>query len=134
MKMKEFGPQGGGARPWRPPLDPPMFTILIFSILMGIGLYRSRDDRQEMGGNNNNNMEFRVTAMLLTEATVFMIVRLPLVVLVPLHQVHGPSHPVIGDALRFCAFLIPLNHSTSFFIYVGLLPEESIGPLWRRRI
>ena len=25
MKMKEFGPPGGGARPWRPPLDPPMF-------------------------------------------------------------------------------------------------------------
>ena len=24
MKMKEFGPPGGGARPWRPPLDPPM--------------------------------------------------------------------------------------------------------------
>ena len=24
MKMKEFGPKGGGARPWRPPLDPPM--------------------------------------------------------------------------------------------------------------
>ena len=23
MKMKEFGP-GGGARPWRPPLDPPI--------------------------------------------------------------------------------------------------------------
>ena len=25
MKMKEFGPPGGGARPWRPPLDPPMY-------------------------------------------------------------------------------------------------------------
>ena len=24
MKMKEFGPPGGGARPWCPPLDPPM--------------------------------------------------------------------------------------------------------------
>ena len=24
MKMKEFGPPGGRARPWRPPLDPPM--------------------------------------------------------------------------------------------------------------
>ena len=24
MKMKEFGPPGGGAHPWRPPLDPPM--------------------------------------------------------------------------------------------------------------
>ena len=24
MKMNEFGPPGGGARPWRPPLDPPM--------------------------------------------------------------------------------------------------------------
>ena len=28
MKMKEFGPPGGGgARPWRPPLDPPMITF-----------------------------------------------------------------------------------------------------------
>ena len=27
MKMKEFGPPGGGARPWRPPLDPPMVTV-----------------------------------------------------------------------------------------------------------
>ena len=26
MKMKEFGPPGG-ARPWRPPLDPPMILI-----------------------------------------------------------------------------------------------------------
>ena len=26
MKMKEFGPPGGGARPWRPPLDPPMLA------------------------------------------------------------------------------------------------------------
>ena len=24
MKMKEFRAPGGGARPWRPPLDPPM--------------------------------------------------------------------------------------------------------------
>ena len=27
MKMKEFGP-GGGPRPWRPALDPPMLTII----------------------------------------------------------------------------------------------------------
>ena len=27
MKMKEFGPSGGGARPWRPPLDPPMINV-----------------------------------------------------------------------------------------------------------
>ena len=111
----------------------PAFTILVFSILMGIGLYTSRADRQEMGGNNKNNMEFRITVMLLIEATVFMIVRLPLVVLVPLHQVQGPNHPVIGDALRFCAFLIPLNHSTSFFVYVGLLPEfrQSIAKMMK---
>ena len=31
----------------------PAFTILVFSILMGIGLYRSRADRQEMGVDNN---------------------------------------------------------------------------------
>ena len=28
MKMKEFGPRGGGARPWHPPLDPPMEMLL----------------------------------------------------------------------------------------------------------
>ena len=37
MKMKEFGPPGGGARPWRPPLDPPMRTgeyrLFLVSIL-----------------------------------------------------------------------------------------------------
>ena len=28
MKLKEFGPPGGGARPSRPPLDPPLlFTM-----------------------------------------------------------------------------------------------------------
>ena len=27
MKMKEFGPPGGVARPWRPPLDPPMVNV-----------------------------------------------------------------------------------------------------------
>ena len=29
MKMKEFGPPGGGARPWRPPLDPPMYYSIL---------------------------------------------------------------------------------------------------------
>ena len=28
MKMKEFGSPGGGARPWRPPLDPPMIRCV----------------------------------------------------------------------------------------------------------
>ena len=27
MKLKEFGPPGGGARPLRPPLDPPLFCV-----------------------------------------------------------------------------------------------------------
>ena len=27
MKMKEFG--SGGARPWRPPLDPPMYEVIV---------------------------------------------------------------------------------------------------------
>ena len=27
MKLKEFGPPGGGARPSRPPLDPPMYMV-----------------------------------------------------------------------------------------------------------
>ena len=31
MKMKEFGPPGGGAHPWCPPLDPPMNTFLLIA-------------------------------------------------------------------------------------------------------
>ena len=31
MKMKEFGPPGGGARPWRPPLDLPMGSMASFA-------------------------------------------------------------------------------------------------------
>ena len=35
MKMKEFGPPGGGARPWRPPLDPPMkYQIHVCTIII----------------------------------------------------------------------------------------------------
>ena len=42
MKMKEFGPPGGGARPWRPPLDPPMswekkFVSASFSYIILFG-------------------------------------------------------------------------------------------------
>ena len=33
MKMKEFGPPGGGARPWRPPLDPPMLCYRDISFI-----------------------------------------------------------------------------------------------------
>ena len=29
VKMKESGPVGGGARRARPPLDPPMYSVLV---------------------------------------------------------------------------------------------------------
>ena len=38
MKMKEFGPPGGGARPWRPPLDPPMEIIFIAMVMIMSGV------------------------------------------------------------------------------------------------
>ena len=31
MKVKEFGAKGGGASPWCPPLDPPMFYLSVSS-------------------------------------------------------------------------------------------------------
>ena len=43
MKMKEFGPPGGGARPWRPPLDPPMDNRWIRDN-NGQGLHRQSKD------------------------------------------------------------------------------------------
>ena len=33
MKLKEFGRRGGGVRPSRPPLDPPLYFIQFARIL-----------------------------------------------------------------------------------------------------
>ena len=38
MKMKEFGPPGGGVRPWHPPLDPPMQSALTCALSSAITL------------------------------------------------------------------------------------------------
>ena len=43
MKMKEFGPPGGDARPWRPPLDPPMPFNIWFCHLILKNVRYSRD-------------------------------------------------------------------------------------------
>ena len=39
MKMKEFGPPRGGARPWRPPLDPPVLFYFFFVPFLFQGLW-----------------------------------------------------------------------------------------------
>ena len=40
MKMKEFGPPGGIARPWCPPLDPPLGTARLAVTDLGVTPHR----------------------------------------------------------------------------------------------
>ena len=44
MKLKEFGPPGGSARPWRPPLDPPMLTMEISGVVKFLYVGYTRED------------------------------------------------------------------------------------------
>ena len=44
MKLKEFGPPGGSARPWRPPLDPPMLTREISGVVKFLYVGYTRED------------------------------------------------------------------------------------------
>ena len=105
--------------------------ILVLSILTGVMLYRSRARRQEMSVNNNNNnsnenREFRITAMLLTEATFFLVSRLSLAILVPTHQPKSLSIlalDTISKIFRVSGLLATLNHSTNFIIYLVFLSE-----------
>ena len=48
MKMKEFGPRGGGARPWRPPLDPPMLTIPISKNILLLQIHTTQESLLSM--------------------------------------------------------------------------------------
>ena len=54
MKMKEFGPPGGGARPWRPPLDPPMeYIININDLVLKLAYVLQLGNRFSFSNNQN---------------------------------------------------------------------------------
>ena len=106
----------------------PGFVILVFSILTGVGLYRTRARRQEMSVNNNNNnsnenREFRITTMLLAEATIFFLSRVPFSIMVEINQLYHYSNPAIVYVLKSWSFLVTLNHGTNFVIYMIFLQE-----------
>ena len=114
----------------------PGFVILVFSILTGVGLYRSRARRQEMSvssnsssssSNNNNNTnenrEFRITTMLLAEATIFFISRVPFSIMVQINQRYHFRNPVVLYVLESLSILATLNHGTNFVIYMIFLQE-----------
>ena len=106
----------------------PGLVILVFSILTGVGLHRSRTRREEMGASNKintnkDNREFRITTMLLTEATVFFVSRVPFAVMVEINHIYHNRNPVFIDVLESLSFLTTLNHSTNFVIYLIFLQE-----------
>ena len=110
----------------------PGFVILVFSILTGVGLYRSRARRQEMSVsssnyNNNNNTnehrEFRITTMLLAEATIFFLSRVPFSIIVQINQHYRFRNSIVVYVLKSLSFLVTLNHGTNFVIYMIFLQE-----------
>ena len=105
----------------------PGLLILVFSILTAVGLYRSRAHRHEIGINNNNNSnehrEFRITTMLLAEATIFFISRVPLSIMVQINQRYHFRNPVVVYVLQSFSILVTLNHGTNFVIYMIFLQE-----------
>ena len=72
MKMKEFGPPGGGARPWRPPLDPPMVATAVMVRLLAqkhIKYSKARTNSKIVV----NNTRAAILLSILTERSVEVI-------------------------------------------------------------
>ena len=104
----------------------PGLVILAFSILTGVGLYRSRARSQETGLNNNNSNDkrkFRITTMLLTEATIFLLSCVPFAIMVEINHIYHNRNPVLMDVLSSLSFLTTLNHSTNFVVYMIFLQQ-----------
>ena len=103
----------------------PGLVILVFSILTGVGLYRTRVRRQEMTVNNNSNenREFRITTMLLAEATIFLSSRVPFSITMQINQYYHFRNPVVTYVLKSLSILATLNHGTNFVIYMIFLQE-----------
>ena len=101
--------------------------IFIFTILTSIELLKMKRKRSEMG--KDSTKEFGITVMLVTVATLFMILRAP--EMISFHTInyfitYNISGPVLDNAVtvyQLFVILVTVNHSINFIVYMIFLKQ-----------
>ena len=106
------------------------FTIFVFTILTSVYLFKYKNKRAKLGQqdvNDSNNKEFQITLMLVTVATLFLILRLPEMILYQVMayyrraNIYNSVYDTIIYIYPIFSLLIVLNHTINFVIYFVFL-------------
>ena len=107
--------------------------ILIFTFLIAILLYKSKEQRRNLRNNSHQTQgetdkEFRITTMLFAVACIFILLRFPELILYRVKVYYESrfmfSHPVyinVVTANPIVNLFIVINHSVNFWIYHSLI-------------
>ena len=95
-----------------------LFTLLVIGLLFRQG--RTRNVLSNKSSSVNSKNDIRITVMLLTVAVLFIVLRLPkIIVLIYIQQTGDPLH--LQSLSKFTSLMAAVNHATNFFIYLSFL-------------
>ena len=101
--------------------------ILVFTILTSVSLRKYAHKRATLGfASRDTGREFRATVMLVTVASLFLVLRVGEMIIHFLNLNQDLSAPVaemVSGVAPIFILLVNVNHSVNFFIYLIFLPE-----------
>ena len=101
--------------------------ILVFTILTSVSLRKYAHKRVTLGfASRHTGREFRATLMLVTVASLFLVLRVGEMIIhfFNLYQdLPAPVAEMVSGVAPIFILLVNANHSINFFIYLIFLPE-----------
>ena len=97
-------------------------VILISTIAIIICLFRQKRRRNELTNSSSNSQkEFQITVMVVTVTSLFIILRLPGMIIVQVSLVGAEIFIKFESWVKFSVLLTIINHSVNFFVYLIFL-------------
>ena len=96
-------------------------TIFIFTIFIAVSLFREKRRRRKLFKGTYSHKEFQITFMLLMVTCLFIALRLPLIIMQELFLYHSSLTPNLLIWWPLVNFLVVLNHSINFVVYIIFL-------------
>ncbi len=100
-------------------------TILLFTVLTSVWLYRQRKKRMTLANMSTqiSQKEFRITLMLVTVATLFILLRFPKIITEEYLAQKGHTYSTrnLYHWSRAINILMVVNHSFNFVVYIVFL-------------
>ena len=101
--------------------------IVTFTVMISIRLFKYKNRRSELGHGGDSGKEFQITLMLVIVATLFLILRIPEMIvfqIVYFFSTLNMMNPTLNNLYAvypIFVILLVLNHSINFFIYMAFL-------------